>query len=134
MVRRYLLRALLIPVFLRAQDPAKHITLRGKLVSGAALEVADGKTIQLEGDRPTEGVIKDKRLFGKEFELIGDFAAPDRFRILPIHLKAMFVHQNGKKLFVTYWCDVCSIRTYTPGTCWCCQEETQLDLRERYEQ
>jgi hypothetical protein len=31
---------------------------------------------------------------------------------------------------ITYWCDVCSIRTYTPGKCWCCQQETTLDLRD----
>jgi hypothetical protein len=42
----------------------------------------------------------------------------------------MFVHQGGKRLFVTYWCDVCSIRTYTPGLCLCCRKETDLDLRE----
>jgi hypothetical protein len=31
---------------------------------------------------------------------------------------------------VTYWCEVCAIRTYTPGECMCCQENTELDLRD----
>jgi hypothetical protein len=31
---------------------------------------------------------------------------------------------------VTYWCAVCAIRTFTPGICWCCREETELDLLE----
>jgi hypothetical protein len=31
---------------------------------------------------------------------------------------------------ITYWCDVCSIRAYTPGPCVCCQQETTLDLRD----
>ena len=28
---------------------------------------------------------------------------------------------------------VCSIRTYTPGICYCCQDETALDLREKFD-
>jgi hypothetical protein len=48
----------------------------------------------------------------------------------PIHLKAMFVYRGGRRLVVTYWCAICSIRTFTPGTCVCCQEETDLDPRD----
>ena len=48
----------------------------------------------------------------------------------PMHTKAMFVYKDGKKSRITYWCDLCSIRTYTPGICMCCQQETQLDLRD----
>ena len=42
----------------------------------------------------------------------------------------MLVHRDGKKYTISYWCPVCSIRTYTPGKCMCCQEETHLDLEE----
>ena len=31
---------------------------------------------------------------------------------------------------VTYWCEVCAIRSYTPGLCVCCRDETTLDLRD----
>ena len=34
---------------------------------------------------------------------------------------------------VSYWCEVCSIRTFTPGVCMCCQDETAVDLKERLE-
>jgi hypothetical protein len=65
---------------------------------------------------------------------VGERGQGGVFVVDPIHKKAMFVVRGGKRLFVTYWCDICSIRTYTPGKCWCCQEETELDIRERYDQ
>lgn len=120
-------------VFLaQAADPAPSV-IRGKLSRTAAglpaLATGDGRLIPLAGDKDTEGVLRDKRLAGAEIELRGR-SAPDLFTIDPIHAKAMHIHRDGKKLLITYWCEVCSIRTYTPGICWCCQENTALDLRE----
>ena len=83
-----------------------------------------------DGDEPTKGVLNDKRLAGFDLEAKGHFTAPDKFLVDPIHTKAMFVHKDGHVKVITYWCDVCSIRTYTPGPCWCCQKETLLDLRD----
>ena len=109
-------------------------TVRGKLKNqdgGApALETAGHQTIRLEGDQATTGVIRDQRLDGAEIEAKGRFIAPDKFLIDPIHTKAILVHRDGHLKLVTYWCDVCSIRTYTPGPCWCCRRETTLDLRD----
>jgi hypothetical protein len=130
--RRELLLGLVLSIPVLAEDA--QTSLRGKLTKGPngtpALKTADGKLIFLEGDKSTTGVLNDKRLAGDDFELIGHFVAPDRFRVGPIYKKSMFVHKDGKKFMITYWCDVCSIRTYTPGPCWCCQRETALDLRE----
>ena len=115
-----------------ADTPAT--TVRGKLVQSAgslpSLRTADGKTIALEGDKETESVLKDKRLAGAEMEIRGETTASDKLRVAPFHTKAMFVIKEGKRLAITYWCDLCAIRTYTPGICWCCQEETALDLRD----
>lgn len=94
-----------------------------------ALETADHKLISLDGDVSTKGVLNDKRLTGADLEIKGHFAAPDRFTVNPIHTHAMVVVKNGKRYAITYWCDTCAIRTYTPGVCVCCQQETQLDLR-----
>jgi hypothetical protein len=69
-------------------------------------------------------------VWGTDFEAIGHFNSPDHFEIDPIHTRSMFVHKDGQRLMITYWCDVCYIRTYTPGTCVCCQKYTDLDLRE----
>ena len=70
----------------------------------------------------TKGVLNDKRLAGFDLEAKGHFTGPDQFLVDPIHTKAMFVHKDGHIKVITYWCDVCSIRTYTPGPCWCCPE------------
>ena len=116
---------------------ASHDSLRGRLrqLSGnkSALETASGKLVEVRGDEPTTGVLNDRRLAGQDLELIGERKSTDLFLVDPIHTKAMFVHKDGKRYFITYWCDICSIRTYTPGKCWCCQEETRIDLRERLE-
>jgi len=107
--------------------------LRGKLtkVPGdlPALQTAEGKLVPLTGDADTVGVLGDARLAQADFEVIGKQDG-EKFTINPIYTAALFAYKNGKRLRVTYWCDVCSIRTYTPGLCWCCREETALDLRD----
>jgi len=110
---------------------AEKTSVRGTLMPGKdpALKTGDGKLIYLEGDVETTGVIKDERLKGMDFEAMGEFLAADRFRIGPIHLKSMWVWKGGHKHFISYWCELCAIRTYTPGICMCCQQETSLDLR-----
>ena len=75
-------------------------------------------------------MLNDKRLAGFDLEAKGHFTAPDRFQVDPIHTRAMLVHKDGQAKLITYWCDICSIRTYSPGLCWCCQQETTLDLRD----
>lgn len=133
MGRRFFLGLLALPLLCSTTTTTKT-TVRGELTKSPdgqpALKTPDGKLILLEGDKDTTGVLKDKRLAGADFEAAGEFVAPDRFRIGPIYTKSMWVHKNGKKLMITYWCDLCSIRTYTPGICWCCQQETNLDLVE----
>lgn len=116
-----------------AEGP-KAVSVRGILVQRAgkapALETPDHHIISLDGDDATKGVLNDKRLAGFDLEAKGHFTAPDQFLVDPIHTRAMFVHKDGHVKLITYWCDVCSIRTYTPGPCWCCQKETTVDLRD----
>ena len=114
-----------------AESPIAGI--RGKLVQHEnqtpAVETADHKLIVLEGDGSTEHVLHDKRLAGLDFEVKGHFTDADHFQVDPFYTHALHVIQNGKRLLVTYWCDVCSIRQYEPGPCWCCQRETALALK-----
>jgi hypothetical protein len=130
--RRRFLLFVLAPA-LAAQTAAR--TVRGILTLTAggrpALRTSSGALVYPDGDPPTRGVLRDKRLLGMDMELAGTFDSADRFTVNPIHTRSIFVYKNGKRLMVTYWCDVCAIRTYTPGQCWCCQEETALDLREK---
>jgi hypothetical protein len=102
--------------------------VRGKLIAGPAVRTVDGRTIALSGDDPTMAVLDDSRLTGVDLEAHGHTIAPNQFAIDKIHTRSLFAYQNGKKLMVTYWCDVCYIRTFSPGACWCCQDYTKLDL------
>jgi len=117
--------------FALAADPA---TLRGKLSQGPGgrpvLETTGERAVFLEGDADTMKVLADGRLHGADFEVSGERLAADRFRVGPFHTKSMWVLKDGKRLLITYWCAVCSIRAYVPGPCQCCQEETELDLLE----
>ncbi len=131
MCRRTLLAGLLA-LASRAQTPRN--VLRGKLVQAPgkkpALLTPEGRTVLLDSAADTLSVLNDARLQGMEMEAAGEFTAPDQFRVGPFHLKSLLVLKGGKKYEVTYWCEVCAIRTYAPGKCMCCQEETHLGLRE----
>lgn len=108
--------------------------MRGKLVQraeGPALEALGNKPVALDGDQDTLAVLGDARLAGMELEVRGRRASSGRFEILPFTTRgALLVHKDGKRYTVTYWCEVCAIRTYTPGKCMCCQQETELSLQE----
>jgi hypothetical protein len=114
-------------------SPASMV-LRGKIVihegQPAQVETAEHKNVVLDGDDDTRKILGDTRLNGFQVEAHGHFTAPDHFLIDPIHTHAFLVRQEGKLKLVTYWCDICSIRAYTPGPCVCCQRETTLDLRD----
>jgi hypothetical protein len=130
--RLFLLALPFASAFAKAEAPAKT-SIRGKLTQRdgkPSLELDGNKRITLDGDGPTRGVLNDKRLAGAEMEAIGHFSNPELFIVDPIHTKALYVYKDGKRRTISYWCATCSIRTYSPGPCWCCQEETALDLQD----
>lgn len=124
-----ILSVFVVPI-VRASEP-KAVPLRGRLRQPASgspyIETADGRRIQLDGDEPTHKVLADDRLKDTDFEVIGEPQSGDRFDVQKIHIPSLFVYQNGKRMQVSYWCDVCYIRTSSPGKCWCCQKNTDLD-------
>ena len=109
-------------------------SVKGKLVqhtgAPAVIRTDDGQEVTLTGDEDTQKVLHDPRLADVTLEAIGHFTMPGQFAVEPIYEKNMFVLKNAKRLRITYWCDVCSIRTYAPGNCVCCQKWTDLDLRD----
>lgn len=132
MTRRVFAPLLLSPVAAAVSASSRSVRgrLRNRLGMPPHLELSDGRSVSLSGDEPTMGVLRDERLRDSDFEAAGSFRNPASFEIDPIHTRSLFVHRDGKRLMVTYWCDICYIRTYTPGDCWCCQEYTALDLRD----
>ena len=117
-----------------ATGPAAKDTVQGKLVErkdkAPLLRTGDGREIELSGDDETLKVLNDPRLDGVTLEAIGHFTSAAQFAIGPLYDTNMFVLKNGKRLHITYWCNVCSIRTYVPGNCVCCQKWTDLDLQD----
>jgi hypothetical protein len=116
-----------------AQPPPTE-TIEGTLAhragQTASLESAGQKPVTLTGDKSTVAVLADRRLDGMDVQAKGHFTAPDRFQIDPSHTRSLLVRKEGHLKLVTYWCELCSIRAYTPGLCACCQQETTLDLRD----
>lgn len=107
-------------------------TVRGKLIvrdgQPTVIETAEKKLVKLEADDHTQRVLNDPRINGFEAQIKGRFATPDRFVVDPPHTHPMLVNKDGHMKLVSYWCDVCTIRSYTPGPCVCCQRDTTLDL------
>jgi hypothetical protein len=123
---------LLLPAALRGEGRA---AVRGRLKPSGderyTLETAAKGLIRLDGDIATKAVLRDPRVAREaEFEALGEWKSKDLFQIDPIHLKALFVRRGGRLLVITDWCEVCAIRTYAPGRCACCQEETAFDPRD----
>ena len=85
------------------------------------IEAAGGKTYAVSGDEFTVAQMADPKLKDREFELEGRFAGPGHFAAAKL-----FTIKDGKRYVVTYWCDICSIRTHMPGRCMCCQGPTEL--------
>ncbi len=129
---RFCLCVLAVASLCLAADSRQGATVRGKLIvragQPAVIETSDHKLIQLDGDDSTKKVLADPRVNGFEAQAKGQFTAPDRFLIDPVHTHPMLVRKDGQLRLVSYWCDVCTIRSYTPGPCVCCGKETALDL------
>ncbi len=129
MTRRFLITSLLTAASaLRAAERSQSIRGTLRQTDTPVLQLPNGTRVTLSGDDSTMLVLQDERIADADFEVEGRMQS-GRFLIDGIHLRAMFVHKDGQRLMVTYWCDVCYIRTYAPGKCWCCQKYTDLDVR-----
>jgi hypothetical protein len=115
-----------------AADSREGAIVRGKIIvkdgQPTVLETTDHKLVKLDGDDQTKKVLADPRINGFEAQAKGRFATPDRFVIDPSHTHPMLVKKDGHLKLVSYWCDICTIRSYAPGPCACCQKDTALDL------
>lgn len=112
-----------------SKPPEGTDILRGRFQTPGVIITPQGKKVKVTGDEPTQLVLNDSRMNGLDIELVGVKSASG-FTINPIHLRGIWVYQKGERLMVTYWCDICYIRTYSPGQCWCCQEDTRFDPKD----
>ncbi|GAB4365045.1 MAG: hypothetical protein OHK0021_08780 [Bryobacter sp.] len=103
--------------------------IKGRLQKGRQLRTADG-TVTLEADESIGALLDDERVIGMELEIEGQSKTANQFAVNPVHRKPVYTYADGRRLLVSYWCDVCYIRFYRPGTCWCCQKEVLLDPKD----
>lgn len=103
--------------------------LRGKLRKGRILATPEGD-FELRADESITDLLEDERVIGMEIEVEGKRNPERIFLVNPVHLKPVYTYEGPKRLLVAYWCDVCYIRFYRPGTCWCCQKEVLLDPKD----
>lgn len=103
--------------------------IKGRLQKGRQLRTADG-IVNLEADESIGALLDDERVIGMELEIEGQSKTAKQFAVNPVHRKPVYTYADGKRLLVSYWCDVCYIRFYRPGTCWCCQKEVLLDPKD----
>jgi hypothetical protein len=118
-------------LFIAAAAASDFVTIRGTLVapSGQApgpddpliVSIAGGKKVTLTGDIFSQGQLRDQRLAGRTWEFEGVYLPTGELEI-----QRLFTVKAGKRYKVTYWCEVCAIRTHEPGRCMCCQDETEL--------
>src|SRR6266478_6015161 len=81
-------------------DGSGSTSIRGKLKQRdgkPALELSDHKLVPLDGDEPTHGVLKDKRLAGADLEATGHYSSSGLFMVDPIHTKALHVYHGGQR-------------------------------------
>src|SRR5215470_16396468 len=115
---RYWISLMAFAAVCMAADVRESTMLRGKLTvregQPSSVETPDHQTVQLDGDDSTLKVLADGRLNGFEVQAKGKFTAPGRFTIDPMHTRSLLVREKGHLKMVTYWCDICAIRAYTP--------------------
>ena len=120
-----LLGILVMATLLAGHAPAVEQVLRGRLHQDPGkppvIQTGDQKEYTVSGDEFTRKQMADSRLNGREIELEGRFTGSRQFEATHI-----FTVRDGKRFEVTYWCEICHIRTHMPGRCMCCQGETEL--------
>ncbi len=112
-------------VAIAATSPSGEVVLHGKIRQEAGkppvIETTDHQVYTVSGDEFLTAQMADSRLNGRDIVLDGHVTGPGKFEA-----SHLYTIKNGKRYEVTYWCDVCSIRTHMPGRCMCCQGPTEL--------
>ena len=69
-----------------------------------------------------EGLFVDARFKGRDLRLSGRrFADSGALEVIRVQW-----WDEGKLEEVAYWCDVCAIKEFRPGSCSCCQGDVRL--------
>lgn len=125
---------------LAAGPPPKDVEFRGRIVCGVeeraaaskqpvaaghahewVFKTAEGRLAPLTRTKNSEALFVDARLRAKELVLKGQLREDGGFEAIVFQSV-----KDGERHSLFYWCDICTIRTITPGECVCCREPVEL--------
>ena len=87
-----------------------------------AIETKDGQLVALVEDVRTRAFRRDKRLWPMDLELL-----VRRHHGSPVvQIIRLYSWEEGRRLEVDYWCDICAIPMFEKKDCDCCQGDTEL--------
>lgn len=86
-----------------------------------AFETRNGQLLVFPHNDPRAAIFEDERIRRERLRLTGLSQSDDRIEMVAVHA----VREDGLyRLY--YYCEVCHIRTFAPGPCWCCQDPFEL--------
>lgn len=111
---------------LRTHDALKKLDVKSypeELREQVALLTAEKTLLPILPDWRGRAFYQDERLRGRTVELVG-YQRPGvpYLQVLAIYA----FDESGKRQFVDYWCDICSIPMYEIKPCDCCQQDIRL--------
>ena len=88
---------------------------------GWAIRTGQGTLYRLSSRDKRVAMLTDVRVRSRELEIEAWQDADGGLAI--VHLYSVI---DGRSHQPHYYCDVCAIKSYAPGLCWCCQEEFEV--------
>lgn len=116
--------------------PVEEIVIRGRVVcvdaggdvtgcrsaeARFAIDGPDGKRYFFLPEDQKVQMFRDERVRDRLLEIKAWKRGADRIEIVKIYS----VHE-GKLFDIYFYCDLCKIRAFAGGPCWCCQQEFEL--------
>ena len=115
-------------VMLRPALKSKDVTAYDEFDKMVALQTESGELIPIIPDWRGRAFYQDKRLRDRKLNVIGY-----RRKGIPfLQVLMIFVFdKEGKRQYMDYWCDICSIPMYEIKPCDCCQDPIRIRFQPR---
>ncbi len=85
------------------------------------LQTSDGELYRFLRTDPLTKMFSDPRVRERKIQITARLLAENQLEIIRIHTV------EGKSLYkIFYYCDVCGIMAFEPGSCYCCHKEFEL--------
>lgn len=117
-------KVVLVAQALKRRGIRTYDELKGQV----ALETDSGELLPIVPDWRGRAFFQDERLRNRKVELI----ASKRPGLPYLQVIMIFLFdETGRRCYMDYWCDICSIPMYEIKPCDCCQGDIRLRLQPR---